>query len=109
MGVMSEHDPTDFLDEEVRETEAQAAAEQAIRWEVSDWRWLMGSKRGRRVVWRLLTNAGVYRLSYQPGDALGTAFQEGNRNQGQRILALIMEHASEAYALMVQERTNVRS
>ena len=106
---MSEHDPLDLSDEETRATEAVAAEEQERRWEIDDLRWLMGSKRGRRVVWRLLKNAGVYRLSYQPGDALGTAFAEGNRNQGQRLLALIMEHVSDAYALMVQERTNVRS
>lgn len=105
---MSQSDPFDH-DEEAIATTAEQAAAQELRWEVSDWIWLMSSKRGRRVVWRLLKNAGVYRLSYQPGDALGTAFAEGNRNQGQRILALIMEHASEAYALMVQERTNVRS
>jgi hypothetical protein len=101
---MSEPDPTDLIDEEARETEAQAAVEQELRWEVSDLVWLMSSKRGRRVVWRLLKNAGVYRLSYSPGDALGTAFNEGNRNQGQRLLALIQAHAASSYALMVQER-----
>lgn len=106
---MSEFDPTDLAEEEARETEVKAAAEQELRWEVSDLIWLMSTKRGRRVVWRLLKNAGVYRLSYCQGDAMQTAFNEGQRNGGQRILALIMQHASEAYALMVQERTNVRS
>lgn len=101
---MSEPDPTDLIDEEARETEASALVAQELRWEVSDLAWLMSSKRGRRVVWRLLKNAGVYRLSYSPGDALGTAFNEGNRNQGQRLLALVMEHAGPSYALMVQER-----
>lgn len=105
---MSEFDPTDLAEEEARETEAQALADQELRWEVSDLAWLMSSKRGRRVVWRLLTNAGVYRLSYTQGDALQTAFNEGQRNGGQRLLALIMEHTSSDYALMVQERTNVR-
>jgi len=102
---MSELDPTDLYEDEAREAEAMTSAEQEHLWEVSDLVWLMGSKRGRRVVWRLLKNAGVYRLSYVQGDALGTAFNEGNRNQGQRLLALIMEHAGTSYALMVQERT----
>jgi hypothetical protein len=106
---MNEFDPTDLADEEARETEAKAAEQQELRWEVSDLAWLMSSKRGRRVVWRLLKNAGVYRLSYSQGDAMHTAFNEGQRNGGQRILALIMQHASSDYALMVQERTNVRS
>lgn len=105
---MSEYDPTDLDAEETRNAEAQASAAKALRFEVDDLCWLMGSKRGRRVMWRLLTNAGVYRLSYTQGDALGTAFQEGNRNQGLRLMSLLMEHASEAYGLMVQERSNAR-
>lgn len=104
---MSELDPTDLADEEARETEAKAAAEQELRWEISDLVWLMSSKRGRRFIWRLLKNAGVYRLSYCQGDAMQTAFNEGQRNGGQRTLALVMQHAGEAYGLMVQERTNV--
>lgn len=103
---MSDHDPTDLQAAEARATEAEAAIEQLLRWEVDDLKWLMSIKRGRRIVWRLLTNAGVYRLSYTQGDAMQTAFNEGQRNGGQRILALIMQHASEAYALMVQERSN---
>lgn len=106
---MSEtYDPTDLAGEEARTEEAQASAAQALRWEVEDLVWLMASKRGRRVMWRLLTNAGVYRLSYTPSDALQTAFNEGQRNSGLRLLALLQEHCREAYALMVQERSNVR-
>lgn len=103
------YDPTDLDAELAQHAKAKADAEQELRWEIDDLVWLMTSKRGRRVMWRLLTNAGVYRQSYVPGDAFGTAFNEGNRNQGSRLLALILEHASEAYGLMVQERTNVRS
>jgi len=106
---MSEYDINDLADEEARETGAQALEAQELRWEISDLVWLMGSKRGRRVVWRLLKNAGVYRLSYTQGDAMHTAFLEGQRNGGQRLIALIMEAAPSDYALMVQERTNVRS
>jgi hypothetical protein len=106
---MSQYDPTDLEDEVTRAAEAQAKADQEARWEIDDLEWLMGSKRGRRVMWRLLTNAGVYRLSYTSGDAGATAFNEGQRNQGLRLLGLIMAHVSEAYASMVQERSNVRS
>lgn len=105
---MSEFDPTDLSSEADRLTAAQATAEQEARWEVEDLAWLMKSKPGRRVMWRLLTNAGVYRLSFN-GDALQSAFNEGQRNVGLRLLALIQRHVSEGYALMVQERSNVRS
>lgn len=105
---MSDFDPTDFEGEEQRQAAKQKAEAQELAWEIDDLQWLMGSKRGRRIVWRLLQNAGVNRLSYTPGDALATAFNEGQRNQGNRLQALIQAHASEAYGLMVQERSNVR-
>lgn len=103
---MSDADPTDIFGDDPNTSAAQATAEQERRWEIEDLAWLMASKRGRRVVWRLLKNAGVYRLSFT-GDALSTAFNEGQRNVGLRLTALLMEHCSEGYALMVQERTNV--
>lgn len=106
---MSEEHDFDPSAEEDRATGAKARAEQEARWEIEDLAWLLSSKRGRRVMWRLLTNAGVYRLSYTQGDASATAFNEGQRNLGLRLLSLIMTHCSEAYASMVQERTNVRS
>lgn len=104
---MSEEHDFDPSAEEERATGARARAEQEARWEIEDLAWLMSSKRGRRVMWRLLTNAGVYRLSYTQGDAGATAFNEGQRNQGLRLLSLVMKHIGSAYALMVQERTNV--
>ena len=105
---MSNYDPTDILDEEQPAGGGNTTVEQELRWEIADLVWLMGNKRGRRVVWRLLNHAGVYRLSYQPGDALQTAFNEGQRNSGLRLIALLTEHCSEAYATMIEERTNVR-
>ena len=36
-----------------------------------------GSKRGRRIVWRFLERAGVYRLSFNT-NAMAMAFAEGN-------------------------------
>lgn len=103
---MSEFDPTDLSAEDARTGAAQAASEQALRWEVEDLVWLMGIKRGRRIVWRQLSHAGVYRSSFTP-DASVTAFNEGQRNIGLRLLAQLMTHCSSDYALMVQERTDV--
>lgn len=103
---MSEIDPIDLQDEDARTAAAQAAAAQEARWEIEDLIWLMGIKRGRRIVWRLLSHAGVYRSSFTP-DASVTAFNEGQRNIGLRLLAQLMAHCSSDYALMAQERTDV--
>jgi hypothetical protein len=106
---MSELDPLDFEAEQDRNAAAEADAERELRYEVSDLAWLMGSKRGRRVMHRLLSQSGVHRLSYTPGDALATAFNEGQRNIGNRLTAILMAHCGSDYALMVQERSNARS
>lgn len=106
--AMSDTDATDLTAENARDLATQVSHEQQTRWEIEDLVWLMKSKRGRRVMWRLLSNAGVYRLSYVQGDPGQTAFNEGSRNLGNRFLVLVQEHAAEDYALMVQERSNVR-
>jgi hypothetical protein len=101
---MSDEGLHDIEAEEARELEAQAASKQEAGYEIADLAWLMGNKRGRRIVWRLLSHAGLYRLSHQPGDAFATAFNEGQRNQGLRLAALLQAHCRDDYALMHQER-----
>lgn len=71
--------------------------------EVADLLWLMGSKRGRRIVWRLLEEAGVFRTSFNT-NALLMAFAEGTRNYGLRVLGLIHSHCPELYAPMLKEQ-----
>ena len=56
--------------------------------EIADVKWLMGSKRGRRIMHRLLKNAGVFQLSFNT-DPMKMAFAEGNRNNGNRMLKLV--------------------
>jgi len=65
----------------------------------------MSSKRGRRILWRLLDRAGVFRLSFNT-NAMAMAFAEGNRNEGLRYLALIHTLCPELYPTMVKEATN---
>ena len=76
--------------------------------EEADLKWLMGSKRGRRVVWRLLDQSGVFRLSFNT-NAMQMAFAEGNRNYGNRTLAMIHALCPELYPQMVKENTNDRN
>jgi hypothetical protein len=63
---------------------------------------VLSTKGGRLTVWRLLDMAGVYRLSFT-GDALWSAFREGERNIGNKLLAEIMADFPAEYALMLRE------
>ena len=94
---MSKHDPLD--------TEAGTTRNDAVRLarqvEANDWKWLMCSNQGRRIVWRLLDQAGVYRTSFTGNSE--TFFKEGMRNMGLIIVGAIQAHSPEAYALMLTE------
>lgn len=68
----------------------------------ADFRWLLGSRRGRRIVWRTLEEAGVFQSVFNQ-NAMSMAFAEGNRNRGLRTLSDIHRLAPEAYGLMVTE------
>ena len=63
--------------------EAQAKADEL--------QWLMSDKKGRRFMWRLLAETGIYQQSYVGGDFAATAFREGRRSMGLQVLASIME------------------
>lgn len=63
---------------------------------------LVGTAPGRRVAWRLLESAGVFRLSYA-GNPHETAFREGRRSIGLELLALIVNHMPHSYAAMLSE------
>lgn len=101
------YDPTEI--DERGEPRRAEKPDAALRDEIGDLRWLMGNKRGRSIVWRHLEHAGVYRMSYVQGDPMQMAFNEGQRNGGQRLLALIMSNCADQYALMVTENSNARN
>lgn len=102
---MSNHDPFDQRSQERAKADADTRSKLAQQSEEADVKWLMASKRGRRIVWRLLDQSGVFRLSFST-NAMQMAFAEGNRNFGNRILALIHAQSPELYPVMVREATN---
>ncbi len=104
---MSQYDPTDIHRQERAQADRAARGKLARDSEADDLKWLMGSKRGRRIVWRLLEQAGVFRLSFHT-DAMQMAFNEGNRNYGNRVLTLIHAHCPERYPTMIKEQTDER-
>lgn len=103
---MSVNDPTDLRGQELTEAERKAKEKLARQNEESDWKWLMSKPRGRRIVWQLLEQAGVFRSSFDPNNAK-MAFNEGNRNYGLRTLMQIQALCPELYPVMVRENTNV--
>ena len=62
--MSKEFDPIDLKGQERAKAEREVREKVARENEEADLKWLMGSKRGRRVVWRLLDQSGVFRLSF---------------------------------------------
>lgn len=97
--------PENPFDLDAQEQAADDIARNAralARTEADDIKWLMGGKRGRRVMWLLLDRAGVFRSSFS-SDPLVMALNEGHRNIGLTYLGQVMEHAPGSYATMVEE------
>lgn len=81
--------------------DAQARATERRRLELADMKQLLGTPHGRRIAWRWLDKAGVYRTSFTGNSS--TFFNEGQRNMGLLLLADIHEACPEQYAVMLEE------
>lgn len=104
---MSGYDPTDLRGLQESKQEADAEARVARETEIADLKWLMSSKRGRRIVWRLLEMSGPFRMSFDT-NAMRMAFNEGNRNLGNRLFNEVMTLCPEMYPVMVKEQRENR-
>ncbi len=67
-----------------------------------DFSWLMSERAGRRLVWRLLAEAGVFRSSFV-GNAEGTFFAEGRRAVGLLWLTDATSYCRDEFVLMLRE------
>jgi hypothetical protein len=101
---VSNYDPLDLRSQERSKADRELRERLARENEEADIKWLMGNKRGRRVIWRLLDQAGVFRSSFNT-NAMTMSFAEGHRNYGLRILALIHSQCPELYPTMMKEQT----
>lgn len=102
------HDPSDIHSEERAQAEQETRRKLARDTEEADLKWLMSSKRGRRIVWRQLDAAGIFRSSFNT-NAMAMAFAEGNKNSGLRLLAMIHSICPELYPVMVREANEQRN
>lgn len=103
---MSTFDPLDLRGQERVKEQSDERTKLALQNEQDDFKWLMSSKRGRRIVWRLLERTGVYRSSFTGNSE--TFFREGQRNVGLMLMAQINEFSPDQYALMLKEQQDGR-
>jgi hypothetical protein len=104
---MSSYDPLDTRDQDRAKSEKEVRDRMESENESIDIKWLMGNKRGRRIIWRLLDQSGVFRLSFN-SNSMTMAFNEGQRNFGNRMLAMIHTLCPELYPAMLKESQNAR-
>lgn len=94
-------DPLDTPTREKADADLRERLRITKRQEAEDFKWLMADPRGRRVVWRYLGLAGVFRSSFTGNSE--TFFREGERNIGLKLMADIDTHAPTKYEAMVKE------
>lgn len=80
------------------------AGKAAAQVEANDIKWLMDHKQGRRIVRRLLAEAGIHRSSFTGNSE--TFFREGRRAFGLFIEAEVTRYSPENYILMLTEGMN---
>lgn len=98
-------EPLDILDAD-DQTEADAAkVKRKAQRDIGDLQWLMAHKQGRRIAYRLMSDAGVFRNPFNNSGSV-TAFNCGQMNVGQRFMAAVTEHAPEAYMQMLKDAKN---
>jgi hypothetical protein len=75
----------------------------------SDLRSILQTPEGKRFMWYLLSDTNIFGMTFVPDDPYQTAFNEGRRNVGTMLLALINEQCPEEYLEMMtsKERYNV--
>lgn len=103
--MSTEHDPLDLRGQEKRKSELDLDIKLTRESEESDLKYMMGNRRGRRILWRLLEQSGVFRISFNT-NAMQMAFNEGTRNYGNRMLAMINTLCPDLYPVMINENTN---
>lgn len=98
---MNHFDPLDLRGQEKKAREADEQARFEATRDADDLKWIMGNKKGRRFVWKLLERSGVYRSSFTGNST--TFFNEGQRNIGLMLLADIHSVCPEHYVTMLKE------
>lgn len=97
------HDPLDLQQQEAERELQQERERLAARVEKDDLIWLMQTKRGRRIVARLMGQSGPYRSVFHT-NAATMAFQEGWRNFSVALVDKLTAHCFDLYLQMLKEQ-----
>ena len=95
-------DPTDLRSQESDAADSQQRDDLKQRQEIEDLKWLLAHQQGRRIAWRLMGDAGVFRSTFNHSGSV-MAFNEGQRAQGLKLLMAVMAHAPDAFTKMQKE------
>lgn len=100
---MNHYDPLDTASQDKQRSDALLAEELAAQTEVGDVKWLMGSKRGRRMVWNILDRASLFGSSFNP-NSMTMAHAEGSKSEARRWQRLAIFHCADLFTLMLKEQ-----
>lgn len=104
--MADEHDPYDLEGQALAEKEREGTRlSEKAQWE-SDIRWLMGHKRGRRVVAKLLKDAKVEINAFSP-NALQMSFNTGHQRIGTDLQLVAKRVALNEFHTMELESTEI--
>lgn len=99
---------TPAQEQEKAERAAQEAKLAQEQW-VDDLKFVMGDRRGRRFVWRLLVEAGVYQTVFNESHAISSLL-EGKRQIGLFLVDETNAECPQEYDRMkAEQRKNVRT
>lgn len=96
------YDPVDLRGQAEEREMQKHLDDQKQRQQEDDIRWLMSFPSGRRIVWRLLDRAGIYRSTFHTSGSV-MAHNEGKRDMGLFLLAELHAITPTAYLEMLTE------
>lgn len=102
--MSDDFNPTDLSALEAQREAKREQTKFEISIELDDVRWLMSGKRGRRFMWRLLGDSGLFQQSFE-GNTNWSIFNEGKRSIALKLYAQIhsIEGGAELAAQMATE------
>lgn len=98
---MSDKDPTNISEELARDALERADKTEREKLEAEDWRWLMSSARGRRIMAALRLECGANRSSFTGNSH--TFYLEGRRSIALHLDEQMYRHAPEAFIDLLKE------
>lgn len=105
--------PFDDRDAVERKTKLEMALQEAREIERKDFLWLVGDKRGRRILWTLFSEAKLFENAFEAlgnqgtDTALRLAYIEGTRASAYRLFNRLKELAPMAFEQMIQEQKEI--